>query len=316
MWQPLSRALELLGRLRITTGFLHRHDVKVGDPTADDAQRSQLWQRFARPEALYDVWGPHPESPWTPFHAIPIFAALDRVDKKSIGPTPPRDLARAEGATPGSTHRIALPQHALPGAAAPAWLAQDVLTIVDLPGPVAVEAAVWLVTSARCQPVCTFNHWPHPKGLLHPERILAELLRWATTISDARERLTASSPPLWICDSERLGNRSGKPGEFDNRYFIEEAALPGAAMLKTTAIHKIVYVTRDPAAAPVIDLDGFFFESEAAGIPVHIADVMEPQLPLRPWITKPPRKYGSDFKRSSAGGFGTTVPEPSSGGGG
>jgi hypothetical protein len=300
MWQPLSRIFEFLGRIRVRADlFFGHHDVTVGDPTADDAQRSQLWHRFTRPEKLYDVWGPHPESQWTPFHAIPIFAALDRIPKEKIGPTPPSQVAPAADRGP-----------------APQWVAPDVLTIIDLPGPASVEAAAWLVTGSGCQPVCTFNNWPHPKGLIRSELILAELLRWATTISDARERLTPSSPPLWICDSARLGQRSGKPGEFDNRYYIEEAALPGPGMMKSAGINLIVYVTNDPAQAPVIDLDGFFFDSEAAGIAVHIANVPEPGLPLRPWITKPPRKYDSNFKRSSAGGFGSRVPEPSSGGGG
>lgn len=306
MWQPLSRILEILGRIRLRLDVLFgHHDITVGDPTADDAQRSQLWHRFTRPEKLYDVWGPHPESQWIPFHAIPIFAALDRIAKEKVGPS-----------RPGAPTSPQLPDHATGNAPAPQWLVPGVLTIVDLPGPASVEAAAWLVTAGDCQPVCTFNNWPHPKGLIRPEFILAELLRWATTISDVRERLTPSSPPLWICDSGRLGQRSGKPGEFDNRYYIEEAALPGPGLMKSAGINMIVYVTNDPAQAPVIDLDGFFFDSEAAGIAVHIAAVMEPGLPLRPWITKPPRKYTSDFKRSSAGGFGSTVPEPSSGGGG
>lgn len=316
MWQPLSRILEFLGRIRLRLDVLFgHHDIAVGDPTADDAQRSQLWHRFTRPEKLYDVWGPHPESQWLPFHAIPIFAALDRIPKEKIGPTP-QTLAPANGVFAGAPARLSLPEHAWGNAPAPHWLGPGVMTIVDLPGPASVEAAAWLVKAGGCQPVCTFNNWPHPKGLIRSEFVLAELLRWATTISETRESLTPSSPPLWICDSGRLGQRTGKPGEFDNRYYIEEAALPGPGLMKSAGINTIVYVTNDPMQAPVIDLDGFFFDSEAAGIAVHIANVMDPGLPLRPWITRPPRKYDSNFKRSSAGGFGSTVPEPSSGGGG
>lgn len=317
MWQPLSRIFEFLGRIRLPLDFLSlRHDITVGDPAAGDGQGSQLWRRFTRPEKLYDVWGPHPESQWIPFHAIPIFAALDRFPREKIGPAQPRTPAPANGVQAASHARLALPEHASDNAPAPQWLTPGVLTIVDLPGAASVEAAAWLVTSGGCQPVCTFNNWPHPEGLLRPEFILGELLRWATTISETRERLTPSSPPVWICDSERLGQRSGRPGEFDNRYYIEEAALPGPGLMKSAGINRIVYLTHDPAQAPVIDLDGFFFDSESAGIPVQIANVMEPGLPLRPWITRPPRKYTPDFKRSSAGGFGSTVPEPSSGGGG
>ena len=103
MWQPLSRTLEFLGRIRLRLDVLFgHHDITVGDPTADDAQRSQLWRRFTRPEKLYDVWGPHPESQWIPFHAIPIFAALDRLPKEKIGPTAPLQAAPANGVYAGS----------------------------------------------------------------------------------------------------------------------------------------------------------------------------------------------------------------------
>ncbi|HUP50251.1 MAG TPA: hypothetical protein VNA04_15850 [Thermoanaerobaculia bacterium] len=314
MWQPLSRVLEVLGRIRIRFAGLFRQDLTVGDSSAADAEGGQVWRSFLFAERLYDVWGPMPESPWTPFHCIPLFAAVDRVPRGRIGPTPPPGSTAANGKSPQSA---ILPDHARPGAAAPAWMSPKVLTILDLPGPACVEAAAWLIAASGCQPVCTFNNWPHAKGLLRPELILAELLRWASTISEARRRLTPASPPLWICASERLGARKGRPGEFDNRYFLEDAVLPGPGLLKAAGIHRVVYLTHDPAPAPVIDLDGYFFDLETAGIPVQIADIMEPALTLRPWVTRPPRRFSaSSFKRSSAGGFGTTVPEPSSGGGG
>ncbi|HUP47142.1 MAG TPA: hypothetical protein VM779_16670 [Thermoanaerobaculia bacterium] len=285
-----------------------RPKVTVGNPSASDAQGSLLWRRFTSGEALYDVWGPRADSPWAPFHCVPLFAALDRIDAASVGPpTPP--------VSNGKTPQVVIPKHATPGADAPLWIAADALTILDLPGTWSVQAAAWILSAYPCQPVCTFNNWPHRKALLQPERILAELLHWATTVAEARRELARDAPPLWICDSERLGSRQGRPGEFDNRYFLEDAILPGAALLKGAGLVRVVYVTLDPREAPVIDLEGYFADLESAGIPVRIVDLLDPALQPREWIPRPLRTFASGgFKRSSAGGFGTQIPQPSSGG--
>ena len=314
MWRPLSRALELIGRFRIPTFSFSGEELRVGHPSATDAQGGMLWHRYLDGERLYDVWGPLPDSPWAPYHCIPLFASLDRMKMENVGPTPPPGMAPVNGTkSPGQWEQV-VPEHARPGAHQPGWLLPDILTIVDLPGPAAVEVGAWLVT-VGCQPVCTFNNWPHPRGVLRPEFILAELLRWAMVVADSREEVTPASPPVWICDSNRLGTRKGVPGEFDNRYYMEEAILPGAGLLKSNGIRRIVYITHAPADPPVLDLDSFFFEMEAAGLHVEIVDLMDPVLRPRPWITKPPRQFSADYNRSSAGGFGTVVPEPSSGGG-
>lgn len=314
MWRPLSLAFELLGRLRLRLDIFSRSDLRIGDANAPDAKGGYEWRKFTSGETLYDVWGPLADSAWAPFHCIPLFAALDRAPSDSVGPSAPLRESEVNGKT---VQTVVVPPHATPGAPAPVWIAADALTVVDLPGRWSVAVAAWLLTAYPCQPVCTFNNWPNPEGLLRPELILAELLRWASTIADARRTLTRHSPPLWICDSNRLGSRRGNPGEFDNRYFLEDAILAGPALLKEAGIRRVVYVTLDPAQAPVIDLDGYFFDLEAAGIPVRIVDLMDPALTVREWIPRPQRKFvATGFQRSSAGGFGTTIPQPSSGGGG
>jgi hypothetical protein len=310
MWRPLSRALEYLGRLRFRLPFwpLLRRQVIVGHPSALDARGSRQWERFATGERLYDVWGPHPDSRWVPFHCIPLFAALDRVAAREVGPPPPFAVERMTAEVPA---------HVWPDSPSPPWLTPDTWTMIDLPGPVAVEAAAWLVTAAGCQPVCTFNNWPHPKGLLRPEHILAALLRWASAVAEVRARLTPASPPLWIGDSQRLALPPGRPGDFDNRYFLEDALLPGADLLRSAGIARIVYVTLEPADAPVIDLDGYFIDLVAAGLPVFVVDLRDPLVAPAAWTPRRmPRTLSTDrFQRSAAGGFGSVVPQPSSGGG-
>jgi hypothetical protein len=191
------------------------------------------------------------------------------------------------------------------------------LTFLNLPGPRAVEAGAWLVTAAQCQPVCTFDNWPHPRGLLKPEDTLEALLRWATTVATARSRLQVTSPPVWICDSERLGTRQGKPGEFDNRYYLDDSVLPGASMLSRAGVRQIVYVTLGGDPTPTLDLEGYFADLLIAGLPVLRLDLADPTLEPGPFATPLTRRPVStfSFRRSAAGGFGTEVPQPSSGGG-
>src|SRR3990172_4747699 len=307
-----SRALELLGRLRLPLGV--RKKLRVGHPGAPDAQGGRGWRRYLSAERLYDVWGPVAESVWLPFHCVPLFAALDQLTESEVGPAvPPQEAVSGVAPPPPSP----LPSHARPGAPAPAWITPESWVFLDLPGPRAVEAGAWLVTAAGCQPVCTFDNWPHPDGVLRAEEILADLLRWATTVADARPRLTATSPPLWICDSRRLGMRSGKPGEFDNRYYLDDSILPGPALLKRAGVGRVVYLTLDNPDPPVLDLEGYFAELLTADIPVLHVDLgaadPEPRSLAAP--VSPQRPPRSGFHRSAAGGFGTEVPEPSSSGG-
>jgi hypothetical protein len=327
MWPQWSRLLEALGRIRLRS---HRRTfLTVGDPSAPDARGGQEWREFLSPEALYRVWGPLEGSPWEPFHAVPLFAALDGFPRAAVGPTSletaglevPSEFL-VEGVVPigaaGPGRPRVLPSHARPGAPTPTWIDPSTWIVLDLPGPMAVEVAVWLVVGVGAQPVCTFDHWPHHRGLLKPEHILAELLRWASTLAAARGRIPADAPPLWICDSERLGAAPGAPGEFDNRYFLDDSILPGPGFLARAGIRRVVYLASGNTDIPILDLEECFSDLLAAGFPVDYALISDPAFQLRPFSAPPtPRRpKTSSFRRSAAGGFGTEVPEPSSGGGG
>jgi hypothetical protein len=309
MWQRWSEALEWLGRIRF--GWTGSTKLRVGDPNGTDARGGTDWRRFRNTELLYDVWGPHPSSPWTPYHSVPLFAALDRIPAATVGPAAPP----AAGDTVDPRGR--LPALTRPRSTPPAFIAPDTWTILDLPGPAAVQAAVWLI-GAGCQPVCTFDNWPHPKGLLRAEHTLAELIRWASTVAPLRARLRADSPPLWICDSGRLGGSPGRPGEFDNRYYLDDSTLPGPRMLLSAGMRRVVYVTMALEPVPVLDYEAFFAELLAAGLMVEHVDLAGPLLEPKPFAapSRPKQVPTGTFRRSAAGGFGTEVPQPSSGGGG
>jgi hypothetical protein len=310
-----SAPLELLGRLglpRILPAALFRRQLAVGDPHAADARGGSGWRAFLDPVRLFDTWGPHPHGPWVPYHCVPLFAALDRLKRDAVGPAPP----------PGSPRRPSapaeLPPHARPGAPAPDWWTPSTWTILDLPGARSVEAAAWLVGATGAQPVCTFDNWPHEHGVLKPELALAELLRWATTVQAARSRIAPEAPPLWICERERLGERPGRPREFDNRYFLDDSVLPGPGVLGRYGLERVVYVVPEAGDEPLADLEGYFGELLLAGIPVLRIGLSSTTSTLTPLSSRrAPRPLPrSSYRRSAVGGFGTLVPEPSSGGSG
>jgi len=310
MWQLWSKALEWLGGLRI--GGSRRTKLFVGQRDAPDAQGGSRWREYLSAERLYDTWAPAPGSPWAPFHSVPLFAALDRLDKADVGPAPGPELALFVPTRRG----LVLPVHARRGAPIPAWVGSETWVILDLPGPLSVEVSTWLIVEGGCQPVCTFDNWPHPKGVLRSEDTLAELLRWASTVDDARAALRPTSPPLWICDNERLGTRVGSPGEFDNRYFLDDSVLPAIAMLRNNGVVRVVYVVFAQQEIPTLDLEPYFVDLLKEGFPIEFVDLADPTLtpqPLSTRVTSRPFKT-DNFRRSAAGGFGTEVPEPSSGG--
>lgn len=308
MWRPISRFLDFLGRARISYRS-HRAMLTVGDPNDRDALDSMGWRDFLQPERLYDVWGPLAGSLWEPYHCVPLFAAVAAVKPDRMGPTQPDLVRDIEG-------NGKLADGLLDRPLGTAWAAARTWVILDLPGPTSVAAAVRLIR-AGFQPVCTFDHWPHEHGLLKPERILAQLLRYAPLVAELRRELAPGAPPLWICDRDRLGSRPGRPREFDNRYFLDDSILPSAEMLRSSGISRILCVVPETGDSPREDLSAYFRDLRTEGF-VTIQGLGWADASVAPFsFAEPVFQIGfrqAGFRRADAGGFGQLIPEPSSSG--
>jgi len=297
MWSPLLKPLEWIGRIRLP--FMRtRTGTVVGGPREPDALGTYEWQAFLDARALSRVWGPHEHSPWMPFHCVTLFVSLEYMNygiQKVIGPC-------AQDPWPLKNFQL------------PAWVDASVLLVVDLPGPksAAVGAALAI---AGCDLVCTFNNWPYFGALVKPEQTLAALLRYASLLDKKRTAYTTPGPAAWLCDNTRLGSRPGKPGEFDNRYYIEDSIIPGPNYLRERDISKIIYIT-GPDINVQNDIKGHLHFLKTAGLELYYAVALDTGSlgGPKPLNIEELKFSTTGFFRSSAGGFGAPVPHPSSGG--
>jgi hypothetical protein len=296
----LNSLLKWIARIRIPLVISPPADVSVGDPNLPDALSSTRWKAYRTAETLFDVWSPLPGTIWEAFHCATLFASLDKVKQEHIGPAPddwfPDWLANE-----------------IP---APKWLDAQTWLILDAPGWVSVAIAAHLASLRVAQPVCTFDNWPNSRGVVQPEKTLAALIRYAPWLEHARKGWTEAMPPVWVCDNTRLGERVGRPSEFDNRYFLDDSILPGPDLLKTIGIQKIVYATSIAGAMQTSDLTEYFklmIQSGLSLFQISLEDLARWQsdpLPLVPMTRAPLKRRG--FFRSNIGGFGANVPDPSS----
>lgn len=294
MWSLLSKLLEAVGRQRLPWPRT-AHPLQVGDPQSPDHLGGQAWKQFLRPRELAKVFGPREDGPWWPFHCLTLFAALDYIRPAGLGPLP----------------RAPLPVDRVP---IPDWLDARTLLFVDLRGPRSVALGAALAVQG-CDLVCAFNNWPRPGGLIASENTLAALLRYASWLATERRRPETPAPVAWLCDGERLGTRPGRPGEFDNRYYIEEAVLPGPSYLRERGIARIVYLGEEEK--PVLaDLAEHLLEYRKVGFELAGARISGAgELgPLSELDVAAGRFDKVGYLLAAGGGFGATVPHPSSGG--
>ena len=303
------KLLEFLGRLGVRFDA-QNVDFTIGAPDALDSRRDSDWRRYLSSRFLWGIWAPVPGSRWEPFHCVTLFAAVDELKKDS-----PRSTL-APVAPDG------LPDFIMNAAPVPPWVANDTLVMVDLPGPQSVGVAAQLILEGGCQPVCTFDNWPHKLGVIRSERVLAALLYYAGAVYEKRSRLKPDAPPVWICDRERFTGSRPPPGRFDNRYIIEDRLLPGPHLLRAAGIRKVVYVGPARSTRPAEDVRAHLDELIPLGIGIQMASIATPAEWMNPWDYVRPLGTRSgwsiqsmSFMRSSAGGFGGFVPQPSSGGG-
>ncbi len=297
MLQLLLNFLDALGR------FPHRN--LYAKRAVMSAQAGE-WKA----ETLFKAWSPRPDSPWFPYNKATLFASLD--SNKQLAATGKVILSRSF-------------QDRLTSLTALNWVSQGVAIIADMSQDESVILAAHFADRYGFQPVALFNNWPDWRGLVNCESILVSLLALAPQMASGGSKLTSQSPPFFMVDCGRLGNRMPNENDFDNRYFLSEEDLPPAKYFKQHGIYQIYYIKSDllnfNPNVETDDLNPYLCALASEGIQIFKVSAAALDRPESYHVQS--RKTvlssfslfeNSAFRRAAAGGFGALVPPRSSGG--
>lgn len=198
--------------------------------------------------------------------------------------------------------------------------ADGVALVLDLPGEHAVRAGIDLARLGY-HPVPLFNATDGPNPVLDVGPIERALFEGADDIAAAS--FHDRTPPAFLLDSRRLSVKRPGPGKYDNRWMTFPQDFPSGAMLRAHGIHSVLLIRHD-GRQPDSDLRQVLLRWKKAGLQLHRKQLGSParaaplDLPWQPtnWLALAFAGLTLGLRRNSAGGFGSTVPTPSSGSGG
>ena len=261
---------------------------------------------------LYEMWAP-PGAPWSAWAKPVLF-----VDGWNA-----QIAAAVQGLFPGQPPPA--PSTPAPSGIAPAsppdvsWAEGfDTAVIADLDGVASVELGVAL-SERGYQPVPVFNGCDGPSPVVEVASVKRALEAAATRLAGAAR---PDARPAFLLDARRRGeNARVAPGMFDNRWLVFAQDFPSANLLLSRGIRRAVVCSSTGRIAD--DLAQVLLRWQEAGIGILVKDAA-PGAPVSTVIPRPRffrsllRRFfaAMRYRRNAAGGFGSAVPEPSSGGSG
>lgn len=247
------------------------------------------------PQELYEVWAPSGAT-WSPWAKPVLFTHLHLPE--AYAPTLPRvDVDWA----PDSDANKAV--------------------IVDLPDAHAVVCGLSLAHKGY-RPVPLYNTHHSDKAAVSVGSTLGALGVATTELMSMQ--LPYDAPPAFLLDSNRLGVGAFlHPGLFDNRWMIFPQDFPSGGFLLSRGIREAIVVQRREGQ-PQEDLRHVLMRWQEAGVTIamrseHGSGAIEPIVVSRPSGFRAVWRRALaiiGLRRNSAGGFGSIIPEPSSGRGG
>lgn len=195
---------------------------------------------------------------------------------------------------------------------------ENTALVVELPGAESVEMGVSLAQIGY-QPVPIFNAAPGSKAVVPVQPIISALAHGASKF--ARCVLPANAPPAFLIDANRMRPEIPlNPGVFDNRSVVFPQDFPSAQALSRAGIRRVVTIQRENAIQN--DLQHVLRRWQEAGLVIWLKRADQPTPPSPIEVPRPSRfralfyRFATllRFRRSSAGAFGSEVPDPYSGG--
>jgi len=268
-------------------------------------------------QAIYETWAPE-AARWSPWVKPVLFATFDE-ESRPLAPAGAADVSWAPPArrAPEPAEASGYREGDAPGPGAPGSTA----LVLELPGQRSLELALALA-AVGYRPVPVISATPPPRGtvaLVDARPMQGLLGAGADTLRTLS--LPADAPPAFALDSDRLPERRASPGQYDNRSLVFPQDFPSAAHLREANIAEVLVVSRAPTVRS--DLAHVLARYKEGGLRVELS-APDAGAPRQPIATTPL----SDFRgmmyrafalvgmaRNAAGGFGSLVPVPSSGGG-
>jgi hypothetical protein len=248
------------------------------------------------PLELFELWAPR-QSPWSRWAKPALFAEF-----------PP--------GLPTSNQTIDLPKFDVQNDAQTA-------IVIDLPGVESVKTGLALARDGY-QNVPLFNTSVGPSAVLSTVSLinmapLVQMLADAVPVLSSIT-LPPQAPPAFLLDSRRQSPEvSVMPGKFDNRWLVFPQDFPSAAFLKDHQIRQVILFQASPV--PASDLSHVLLRWQQAGIAVFVYNPIGNQQPQPIQVQRPSRFKSLCYstlaimglRRNSSGGFGSIIPQPSSG---
>ncbi len=240
------------------------------------------------------IWAP-PEAVWSPWAKPVLFSDLAEMPNGIPGGVPP------------------LPSEEVP------WLSvfgSRTAFVVDLAGEAAIIRGLQLAQHGY-RPVPLFNTSRAGSEVVPTREIIAGLHTGRGVLSSLHLPVTA--PPAFLLDSGRLPHRMAvSPGNYDNRWVVLPQDFPSGGRLRKQGIDTVL-LWQMSGTQPLDDLAHVLRRWQEAGLRVFVKCGALAQAPELITVKRPSR-FRSVFhrffvlmglRRSSAGGFGAVVPEPS-----
>jgi hypothetical protein len=256
---------------------------------------------------VFAVWAPQ-DSIWSPWVA-PVLFAQTYWDIQPSDPVAPQPLP---------------------------WLQQQVketALVIDLPLAGSVEVG-FAVAGLGFRPLPLYNASPGPsvvgfppgsQGVSNTAVDMRPIVGAIGRVTPSLETLNlpADAPPAFLLDSNRLEGttRPVNPGMFDNRWMVFPQDFPSASLLLAHGIQKALLVQKN-RLEPQGDLAHTLLRWQEAGITI-LSKKLNDNAPPTAITVKRPSKYRAvwyralaqlGLRRSSAGGFGSYIPEPTAAG--
>jgi len=202
-------------------------------------------------------------------------------------------------------------------------IAPNTALIIDLPNSQSIFYALALAKLGY-QPVPLFNCCSASFGeeeVLSTSDLRADLNRGASDLQTIQ--LSRDARPAFLLDAVRLiGTCTPSPGKFDNRWMVFPQDFPSATFLREAGIIQIV-VIQFSKGKPQEDLRQVLLRWQEAGLQILSKSLDDALSPAPIQVTSTP-KYRwffqralalARFRHNSAAGFGSVIPDPSSGAG-